>query len=153
MADFSLRPAAKADFPAIRRLIHEVNINPTGLDWRRFLLAVSAENELLGCGQIKPHGDGSIELASIAVRKEARGQGIARAVIEELLTREATRPVYLMCRARLEPLYEKFGFRTIAFDEMPRYFKSISRAERIFNKDADPLDRLRVMRLDEWRRI
>ncbi len=148
MADFSIRPAVKDDAPAIRRLIHAVNINPTGLSWRRFLVAVSPENELLGCGQIKPHDDGSIELASIAVQPPARSRGIARAVIEELLAREAARPVYLMCRAQLEPLYQKFGFQTIPLKEMPRYFKMISRAERIFNKDADPLDRLRVMRLD-----
>lgn len=148
MENFNLRPAAKADFPGIRRLIHAVNINPTGLDWRRFLVAVSAGGDLLGCGQIKAHGDGSIELASIAVQEFARGRGIARAVIEKLLTQEARRPVYLMCRARLEPLYEKFGFRTIGFEDMPRYFKSISRAERIFNQSADPMDRLRIMRLD-----
>jgi N-acetylglutamate synthase-like GNAT family acetyltransferase len=148
LADFHIRPANAEDASAIRHLIHETGINPTGLDWRRFLVAVSVDVEFLGCGQIKPHGDGSIELASIAVQENARGRGIARAIIEELLSRETRRPVYLMCRARLEPLYMKFGFRTIDLTGMPRYFKSISRAERIFNKDADPLDRLRIMRLE-----
>jgi len=148
LADFTIRPAVKEDFSSVRQLIYAVNINPTGLDWRRFLVAVAAGNEFLGCGHIKPHGDGSIELASIAVQEDARGRGIARAVIQELLAQEARRPVYLMCRARLESLYEKFGFRTIDLGEMPRYFKSIGRAERIFNKKAGPLDRLRVMRLD-----
>ena len=148
MDDLVIRPARREEARAIRRLIHEVNINPTGLDWRRFLVAVTIDEEFLGCGQIKPHGDGSIELASIAVQESFRGRGIARAIIEELLSREPRRPVYLMCRARLEPLYVKFGFHTVAFAEMPRYFKSISRAERIFNKDAESLDRLRVMRLE-----
>lgn len=148
MDDIIIRPARREEARAIRQLIHEVNINPTGLDWRRFLVAVTPGDEFLGCGQIKPHGDGSIELASIAVQESFRGRGIARAIIEELLSREPRRPVYLMCRARLEPLYVKFGFHTAAFAEMTRYFKSISRAERIFNKDAEPLDRLRVMRLE-----
>jgi N-acetylglutamate synthase-like GNAT family acetyltransferase len=119
-----------------------------GLDWKRFLVAVSPEEELLGCGQIKPHPDGSLELASIAVRDRARGGGIARRIIEELLVKVPQRPLYLMCRARLESLYVKFGFQSIEFQEMPRYFKTISRAERIFNKNAEPMDRLRVMRLD-----
>ena len=148
MVDFAVRPAINEDFPAIRALIHAVHINPTGLDWRRFLVAVTPENELLGCGQIKLHGDGSRELASIAVREQARGQGVARKVIEELLVREPTRPLYLMCRARLRHLYVKFGFHTIGFDEMPPYFRRISRAERIFNSKAQPEDRLLVMRSD-----
>jgi ribosomal protein S18 acetylase RimI-like enzyme len=75
----------------------------------------------LGCGQIKPHSDGSRELASIAVQVQARGQGLARAVIVELLAREKTRPIYLMCRARLVPLYVIFGFHVIKLDEMPVY--------------------------------
>ena len=146
MVDFIIRQATGQDFPEIRALIHSVSINPTGLAWRRFLVAVTPENALLGCGQIKPHADGSFELASIAVQEQARGQGVARAVIQELLAREKTRPIYLMCRARLEPLYVKFGFRAIRLDEMPVYFQRISRAERIFNSKARAEDRLMVMR-------
>ena len=113
MVDFMVRPAERQDFPKIRALIRTVSINPTGLDWKHFLVAVSPDNTLLGCGQIKPHFDGSRELASIAVQEQARGQGVARAVIQELLAREKMRPLYLMCRARLEPLYVKFGFHSI----------------------------------------
>jgi N-acetylglutamate synthase-like GNAT family acetyltransferase len=148
LVEFVVRPAVKEDFPAIRALIHAVQINPTGLDWRRFLVAVTPDNELLGCGQIKAHSDGSRELASIAVREQARGQGVARAVIEKLVVREPTRPLYLMCRARLGSLYAKFGFHSIGFDDMPLYFQRISRAERIFNSKAQPDDRLLIMRMD-----
>jgi N-acetylglutamate synthase-like GNAT family acetyltransferase len=83
---FSLRPATEADFPAIRELIHVANINPTGLDWRRFVLAVTPDGAIIGCGQVKPHHDGSQELASIAVLPERRRQGIAKAIITLLLT-------------------------------------------------------------------
>ena len=145
MLDFVLRSAARQDFPAIRALIHAVSINPTGLQWRHFVVAVSPDDALLECGQIKPHFDGSRELASIAVQEQVRGRGVARAVIQELLAREKTRPLYLMCRARLGPLYVKFGFRAIGLDEMPVYFQRISRAERIFNSKAQPEDRLMIM--------
>lgn len=147
MADFIIRPAVSEDFPSIRALIHVVKINPTGLDWHHFLVAVTPENKLLGCGQIKPHYDGSLELASIAVLEQARGQGVARAVIQELLLRETTRPLYLMCRARLESLYLKFGFHAINLANMPPYFRRISRAERLFSAGAKPEDRLSVMQL------
>jgi len=147
MVDFVVRPATRQDFLEIRALIHKVSINPTGLDWKHFLVAVSPENTLLGCGQIKPHFDGSLELASIAVQENARGRGVARAIIQKLLVRETTRPLYLMCRARLEPLYVKFGFHAIGQDEMPAYFQRISRAERIFNSKGQPENRLMIMRM------
>lgn len=148
MADFVLRPARKEDFPAIRSLIFEVHINPTGLDWRRFLVAVSPGGELLGCGQVKRHRDGSRELASIAVREQARGQGVARTIIEELVRQETARPLYLMCRAALEPFYTKFGFRAVETDEMPPYFQRISRMARMFVWQGNSQDRLLVMRLE-----
>jgi N-acetylglutamate synthase-like GNAT family acetyltransferase len=147
LGNFAVRMATHKDLPAIRALILEVHINPIALDWRRFLVVESPEKELLGCGQIKPHFDGSRELASIAVKERARGQGVARAVIQCLLTRESKRPIFLMCRARLEAFYVKFGFIAIGVMEMPPYFQRISRVERIFNSKARREDRLAVMRL------
>lgn len=148
MAEFLTRPARREDFPAIRSLIFAVHINPTGLDWRRFLIAVTPQEDFLGCGQVKRHADGSRELASLAVLEQARGQGVARAIILELLRQETARPLYLMCRAVLEPLYIKFGFRPISLKEMPPYFRRISRLERLVNRKGNPEDRLLVMRLD-----
>jgi predicted GNAT family N-acyltransferase len=111
-------------------------------------VAVTPRGDLLGCGQVKHHSDGSIELASIAVQESARGQGLAQAVIESLLSLELKRPIYLMCRTRLMTLYMKFGFRAIKFEEMPPYFRRISRAIWIINPKAHLGDRLLVMRLD-----
>lgn len=148
LAEFSVRPATRDDFPVIRSLINTVQINPTGLEWRRFLVVVTSQGNLLGCGQIKPHADRSHEIASIAVQEQARGQGVARAVIEALLKLEVERALYLMCRARLKSLYIKFEFHAIRLVEMPPYFQRIGRIERVFNSMAQPDDRLLVMRLD-----
>lgn len=126
MANFRLRPARETDLQPIKDLIYSSEINPMGLDWKRFTVAVNEEGEFIGCGQLKPHGKDVLELASLAVRPEYRNQGVARAIIEHVLE-GSPRPLYLMCRSRLVPLYEKFGFRSIAFDEMPRYFQRISR--------------------------
>jgi N-acetylglutamate synthase-like GNAT family acetyltransferase len=125
-AVFSIRPAEAGDKEAIRWLVFTGKINPTGLEWRRFSVAVSSEGKVIGCGQIKPHGDGSLELASIAVHPEWRRRGVARLIITHLC---AVQPgdLYLTCRAELGSMYEKFGFRRLDFEEMPRYFKRISR--------------------------
>ncbi len=131
MAPYVLRRATEEDAPAIRRLIHEVHINPMSLDWRRFIVAMGLDGTLLGCGQLKPHGKSVIELASIAVAPAHRGRGIARAIIGRLLA-DAPRPLYLICRAPLGPFYQKWGFRILARDEMPPYFRRLARLAATF---------------------
>lgn len=124
MLDYEIRPALENESAQIKDLIHLVGINPMGLDWRRFLVAVEGSGRVIGCGQIKPHGADILELASIAVPPEFRGRGIARRIIEALLAQNP-RPLYLMCVAHNGPMYEKFGFHAVDYDRMPRYFRRI----------------------------
>ncbi|MAT95882.1 MAG: hypothetical protein CL608_01845 [Anaerolineaceae bacterium] len=119
------RPAQASDEAAIKALIRAVNINPMGLKWHRFLVAVDENGRLIGCGQIKPHRDGSRELASIAVQKAWRRQGIAGTIIEHLLA-EQQPPVWLTCMDRLVPFYEQFGFVEVKAGDgrsIPFYFR------------------------------
>ena len=148
MDELIVRSAVREDNKAIHTLIHSVHINPLNLDWRRFIVAMAPQGDFLGCGQMKKHGDGSLELASIAVKDKSRGKGVARAMILELLLEEEKRPVYLMCRARLSSFYQKFGFHPIGLEEMPKYFHRIYRAEQIFNTRARSENRMMIMRLD-----
>lgn len=124
--EYEIRPAKDSESAQIRNLIHLVGINPTGLDWKRFLVAVNASGEVIGCGQIKPHGSDVLEMASIAVHPNHRGQGLARRIIEQLLV-DSPRPLYLMCVEHNGPMYEKFGFRAIDNSEMPKYFQRIKK--------------------------
>jgi amino-acid N-acetyltransferase len=113
-------------------LIRAVRINPWALDWRRFLVAVDEQNALIGCGQIKPHRDGSQEMASIAVTPAWRGRGVARALIEQLMA-TAGRPLWLTCVSSMVPLYLKFGFRQVDDPaEMPPYFRRLYHLTRRF---------------------
>jgi len=121
-----LRRATAADAKAIRKLIWRVGINPLSLDWRRFLVAVDGTGCIIGTGQVKPHGDGTRELASIAVQPERQREGIGRAIVNHLLA-ENELPLYLTCRVEMEAYYVLFGFRAIEAAEMPPYFR------RIFN--------------------
>lgn len=146
MTNITLRPARESEFRIIKDLIHLTGINPMGLDWKRFIVAVNDQDQILGIGQIKPHGNEVLELASVAVYPEYRSQGIARAIIEYLL-KDSPRPLYLTCISTLEPLYQKFGFQTISYDEMPRYFQRISKLANVMFTFANRDDHLSVMKL------
>jgi len=124
-AAITYRPAQASDEFAIKALIRAVNINPMGLKWQRFLLAIDENGQLIGCGQIKTHRDGSRELASIAVQKSWRRQGVAGAIIRQLLARQQP-PVWLTCTDNLVPFYEQFGLVEVKGEDgrtIPSYFR------------------------------
>lgn len=143
MVNYAVRPALVSESAQIKGLIHLVGINPAGLDWKRFIVAVDESGRVLSCGQVKPHGRNNeiLELASIATHPDHRNQGLARKVIEALLER-TPRPLYLMCMAHNGPVYERFGFVPLEYDEMPRYFQRIKKIFDVANivwKDEDLL--------------
>ena len=148
MTNFTLRPALESESRVIKDLIHLTGINSMGVDWKRFVVAVNDQDQVIGIGQLKPHGADAeiLELASIAVFPEYRGSGVARAIIEYLLT-NGPRPLYLMCESSLGALYEKFGFLRISHDEMPRYFQRISKLAGLVTTLARREERLLVMKL------
>ena len=117
----TIRRAIEADQPTIRRLIKEANLNRMSLDWPNFVIAEEG-GAVVGLGQIKAHGDGSRELASIAVVPARQGQGIGSAIIETLLAREPGAVLHLTCRRELEGFYERFGFVRLQPADYPPYF-------------------------------
>ncbi|HWR66860.1 MAG TPA: GNAT family N-acetyltransferase [Bellilinea sp.] len=121
---YTIRRATQYDARAIHALIRLVRINPMALDWRRFLVAVDEQDRVISCGQVKPHTDGTRELASLAVVPELQRQGIGRSIVEQLLA-EYPLPLYLTCRASLQTYYEKFGFQVMHPTDMPPYFHRI----------------------------
>lgn len=146
MTEYTLRPARESESAQIRELIHLTGINPMGLDWKRFIVAVNVQDEMMGCGQLKPHGTDILELASIAVYPEYRGKGIARMVIEHLL-KNSPRPLYLTCVSTNEPLYRKFGFISMSYNEMPRYFQRLSKLAGALMTLSRREERMLVMKL------
>ena len=147
MEPYRIRPALESESTQIKDLIHEVGINPTGLEWKRFLVAVDGSGRVIGCGQIKPHGGDILELASIAVKPECQGQGIARKIIEKLLEQNP-RPLYLMCIEHNGPMYEKFGFRALHYDESPRYFQRMQKLFVVAKAVRRVNESLLVMKLE-----
>lgn len=126
---FTIRPATQSDQAAIKALIKEVGINPMGISWRRFVVAEDMSGVFVGCGQVKPHRDDSLELASIAVVPAWRKKGVAGQIIH-WLQNEHGRPLWLTCISKLTPFYTRFGFVEVSdLKEMPPYYR---RAVRFF---------------------
>ena len=125
MKSCTIRPATAADQRTITAIIRRAGINPMALHWQRFLLA-EADGEIIGTVQVKPHGDSTRELASLAVIPEWQGQGIGTALMQAALALE-TGPLYLTCRSEIEGYYTRFGFRPLARDELTPYFRRLAR--------------------------
>jgi len=125
-----IRPATVTDHRVIKRIVKQAQINPTDLDWRRFVVAEEEDN-ILGVGQIKSHRDGSRELASIAVIPERQHQGIGGEIIQTLLNKDEGH-LYLMCREELEPYYKRFGFQRQSPKDSTPYFRRMHRIVNAF---------------------
>jgi amino-acid N-acetyltransferase len=115
-----IRPAAAEDQTTIRRFVKDARLNPMSLHWPNFVVA-EEDGEVVGVGQVKAHGDGSRELASIVVAPARQGSGIGSAVIRALLASHSG-VLHLTCRRELQGYYERFGFQRLSRAEYPPYF-------------------------------
>jgi amino-acid N-acetyltransferase len=132
-----LRAATASDQPSIQRLVRAARLNPFGLHWPRFVVA-EVDGQIVGAGQIKILGDGTRELASIAVVPAWQGRGVGSAIVHTLVS-TADAPLYLRCAAHNEGYYRRLGFRTLAPAEMP---PNMRREARVVNAVASLVNRL-----------
>ncbi len=140
----TLRPAVRLDEPLIRGMVRQARLNPFGLTWERFVLAITSDGQVVGCVQAKPHGD-LLELASLVVLPGWRRKGIARLLICHLQEKVGS-PLWLMCRGQLTPFYEAFSFRQVTDPaELPAYFRRIQRLSALFRPVIPADDRLAIM--------
>ena len=116
-ADISIRPATEQDQLAITTLVHGEHLNPNDLNWRRFVVAIAPAG-IVGAVQLRRHPDGSRELSSLVVRKEARHQGVAARLIDARIAKETAR-VFMITRVAFADYYARWGFRRIEPPEAP----------------------------------
>lgn len=142
---FSLRSAHEEEQSLIKSFIRNEHLNPLSLNWRHFWLAETAGGKIIACGQVKQHGDGSRELASLVVLPAWRGRGVAASMISRLKL-EAGPPLWLTCRSGLIPFYAKFGFEDATRSEdLPPYFRRLRGLAKVFLGLARAAEPLAVM--------
>jgi len=113
----AIRRATERDQRAIRTLVHSERLNPTGLHWPNFLVAVIG-GRIIGALQMRKHSDGSRELGSLVVSKEARGYGIASRMIDAMLA-EDCEPVWMITAEPYAGAYKRWGFQAIEKRKAP----------------------------------
>ena len=130
----TLRAATAADQPLIRQLVRAEHLNPLGLAWQNFLIAEDPPSQqILGMGQLRPHKDGTVELASLVVMPDARGKGVGSLLANALIAK-ADRPLYLMCERGKVPYYQRFGFVDIPHRrDMPRSLRPMHHIATAFS--------------------
>ncbi len=134
----TLRAATAADQPRITQLVRAAHLNPIRLAWPNFLVAErieAATPHVVGVGQLRPHKDGSVELASLVVVAEARHTGVGSQLVNALIGK-ADRPLYLMCESSKVTYYQRFGFYKLTNPlTMPRslrrFYRLATTIERI----------------------
>ena len=144
----SLRPATAADQKSIVRIVRTAQINPADIKWRHFTVAVDDETgEIVSIGQIKKHGDGSEELASIATVPAYQRRGLAHQVIERLIAGHTGR-LFLTCLNTMTTFYEQFGFRVIDTSEMTPYYRRLVKLVNVYEVLSSSGRELKVMLRD-----
>jgi len=113
----AVRPATDCDASDIVTLVRSERLNPFDLDWRRFVVATDG-TEVVGAVQVRRHPDGSRELGSLVVRKDARRHGIASRLIDAALSAYGLR-IFMITGTRFAHHYERWGFRRIASRRAP----------------------------------
>ncbi len=116
--ELHIRQACATDQDAIRAMVRSERLNPAKLYHENFYVA-EAGGSLVGAAQMRRHDDGGRELGSLVVQPDWRGQGIAGALIDALLS-GLDRPAYMITDAKFAHHYLRWGFVVIAAGAAPR---------------------------------
>ena len=140
----TIRTASEYDQEAITALVRSERLNPSDLDWRRFLVATDARG-LAGPVQLRNHFDGSLELGSLVVRPDTRSRGVAARLIDALMLFARGR-VYMITGARFAAHYAHWGFAPVEPTHAPsgiqrNYFlgRLAGIASRVIGRTPNPL--------------
>jgi amino-acid N-acetyltransferase len=135
-----VRQAVALDQLAITQLVHGERLNPNGIGWANFIVAVMG-SKVVGAVQMRQHADGSRELGSLVVGRAHRGRGVAGRLINALLACH-TGTVHVITRHTNAGHYRRWGFAVIQTCDAPRAL----RRNRLFGQMASLLALLRGRR-------
>lgn len=123
-----VRRATAADAPAIHRLLSKHAVEGRLLartlgdlteHANRFLVA-TVRGRIAGCAELAPLSSSVAEIRSFVVRKESRGLGLGRQLIDELRARARSQGFEQLCAFTHVPAYfARLDFATVAHASVP----------------------------------
>ena len=139
-----VRRATSHDAPAIRALIDAYTADGTLLPRSEEFIAAHADHflvaedagEILGCVHLDEYAPSLSELRSLAVRADAKGRGVGRALVlatEELARRRGGRTLFAVSND--EEFFRRFGFGARHIPELDRERSEVSRYKGVYAKD------------------
>lgn len=122
----TIRPAQAGDWSHVAELLQHARLPLDGAQphLSNFMLAYRGE-QLVGCAGLERYGEAGL-LRSVAVSDEARGQGLGRRLVEQVLARaraEGLRRVFLLTETA-QDYFPRFGFQPITRAQVPELVKS-----------------------------
>ena len=113
-----VRTAQAADYAEVLTLLKQAGLPSDGVQesFANFLVARDAEDDLIGCVGAEYHGDLAL-LRSLAVSEAARGKGLGRELVLEVLSFARARQIreVVLLTATAEKFFAGFfGFETVA---------------------------------------
>lgn len=113
----TVRPLVASDLPAAAALSGAEGWPHTPDDWAAFLdistgYAIADETGLVATTMATPFGPDTTTLNMIIVRRDRRGRGLARRIVEVAMAQAGGRELRLIATAEGLPLYRKLGFET-----------------------------------------
>jgi len=112
-----------ADLDFLRIVCIEEDLDFTDFEksTKNIYIIARFENKLIGCSRIRIHPGNIYELGTVWVDKDYRSQGIAKQMINNLLSQIDTK-IYLITDFENTKYYTKYGF--VISDEIPAVLQS-----------------------------
>lgn len=145
--EIRIRRAGPKDQPQIAAMVRRAHLNPSKLEWSRFMLA-EYEGRPVGVAQVRVHPDGTRELASLVVDRAMQGRGVATRMVDALLAEEKD-DVFTLIDQRFVRHFERWGFSAVPATSLPRYLKRTYRIGSVVTTLGSLLrrDRIRIVPL------
>lgn len=103
-----LRPATDADEDAVLALLRDANVEAAFVA-REFTLALDG-GRVIAAARLRPLAGGAAEIASVAVARERRGQGIGERLVRDVL---AGAPGEVLALAMAPGFFARLGFAVL----------------------------------------
>lgn len=127
--DITVRAARIADMRQVEALVNgfarDNLMLPKTYDqlarlFREFVVAVDAQERVVGCGALRVYSDQLAEIASLAVDESVHGAGIGRRLVERLAQEARDLGIRTVFALTLQELFfHRLGFRTVPRDNFP----------------------------------